>query len=130
MEVAMELEDDLFFADLTKQISLLIMDDDDQDPIATCPCVSRQAFSCAIHPPVQVPAYLYEQSCKRETKGTGVFIPQLTQARRKQHKQGKYTNSYNNPKSQNRSQADHHNRKMVSQVSSDFAFRPRNGNRE
>lgn len=42
MEVAMELEDDLFFADLTKQISLLIMDDDDQDPISTCPCVSRQ----------------------------------------------------------------------------------------
>lgn len=38
----MELEDDLFFADLTKQISLLIMDDDDQDPIATCPCVSLQ----------------------------------------------------------------------------------------
>jgi hypothetical protein len=32
MEMAMELEDDLFFADLSKQISLLIMDDDDEDP--------------------------------------------------------------------------------------------------
>lgn len=38
----MELEDDLFFADLTKQISLLIMDDDDQDPIASCPSVPLQ----------------------------------------------------------------------------------------
>lgn len=38
MEVAMELEEDLFFADLSKQISLLIMDDD-EDPVATCPSV-------------------------------------------------------------------------------------------
>lgn len=45
MEVAVELEDDLFFADLSKQISLLIMDDDDdQDPVARCPSVSFQVF--------------------------------------------------------------------------------------
>ncbi|XP_050373985.1 uncharacterized protein LOC126791562 [Argentina anserina] len=127
MEVAMELEDDLFFADLTKQISLLIMDDDDQDPISTCPSVSLQAFSCEIHPPAQVPAYMYEQSCKRETKGTGVFIPQSTVPRRKQNRQGKYTNAYNNTKPHSRSQADQRNRKMVSQLPSDFAFRARNG---
>nr|AFK41666.1 unknown [Lotus japonicus] len=41
MEVAVELEDDLFFADLSKQLSLLIMDEDD-DPLA----------SCAVHPQV------------------------------------------------------------------------------
>ncbi|KAL6191136.1 hypothetical protein ACLB2K_037528 [Fragaria x ananassa] len=126
MEMAMELEDDLFFADLTKQISLLIMDDDDQDPIASCPSVSLQAFSCAIHQPAQVP--VYEHSCKRETKGTGVFIPQSTVPRRKQNRQGKYTNAYNNTKSQSRSQlADQRNRKMVSQLPSDFVFRARNG---
>jgi len=36
MEVAVELEDDLFFADLSKQISLLIMDED-EDPLASSP---------------------------------------------------------------------------------------------
>lgn len=34
----MELEDDLFFADLSKQISLLIMDEDeDEDPLPSSP---------------------------------------------------------------------------------------------
>lgn len=37
----MEVEDDLFFADLSKQISLLIMDDN-EDPVARCPSVSFQ----------------------------------------------------------------------------------------
>lgn len=38
MDVAVELEDDLFFADLSKQISLLIMDEDEQeDPLACSP---------------------------------------------------------------------------------------------
>lgn len=37
----MEVEDDLFFADLSRQISLLIMDDDEV-PVATCPSVSLQ----------------------------------------------------------------------------------------
>lgn len=36
-------EDDLLFADLSKRISLLIMDDDDdQDPNLHCPPVSFQ----------------------------------------------------------------------------------------
>ncbi|KAB2625350.1 hypothetical protein D8674_017010 [Pyrus ussuriensis x Pyrus communis] len=122
MEVAMEkLEDDLFFADLTKQISLLIMDDE-EDPIATSPSVSLQAFSCAIHPPAH-PAFPYEQSCGRETKGTGVFIPQSIRPRRK-HRQGRFA-SYNS-KSHRSSQADH-NKTTVSQASSNCAFRPKNG---
>lgn len=41
MEVAMELDDDVFFADLSKQISLLIMDDD-EDIATHCPSVSLQ----------------------------------------------------------------------------------------
>ncbi|ONI28652.1 hypothetical protein PRUPE_1G153300 [Prunus persica] len=117
-----KLEDDLFFADLTRQISLLIMDDD-EDPVATCPSVSLQAFSCAIHHPPAQPTSLYEQSRRRETKGTGVFIPQSSQPRRK-HRQGRFA-SYNT-KSHRSSQTDHHKR-TVSQVSSDCAFRPKNG---
>lgn len=45
MEVAMEVEDDSFFADLSKQISLLIMDDDEEDPVTNCPSVSPQVLS-------------------------------------------------------------------------------------
>nr|DAD19451.1 TPA_asm: hypothetical protein HUJ06_020914 [Nelumbo nucifera] len=39
--MAMELEDDVFFADLSQRIALLIMDDD-EDPVARCPSVSPQ----------------------------------------------------------------------------------------
>lgn len=37
MDVAVELEDDLFFEDLSKQISLLIMDEDEENHLAYCP---------------------------------------------------------------------------------------------
>lgn len=43
MEVGMEMEDDMFFADLNRQISLLIMDDD-EDPNALCPSTSLQVL--------------------------------------------------------------------------------------
>ncbi|RAL43592.1 hypothetical protein DM860_017335 [Cuscuta australis] len=45
MEVAVELEDDLFFADISKQISLLIMEDEEEPVFATCPSVSFQVFT-------------------------------------------------------------------------------------
>jgi len=41
MEVAVELEDDLFFADLSKEIALLIMDEE-EDPLDSCPPHSLQ----------------------------------------------------------------------------------------
>lgn len=44
MEVAVELEDDLYFADLSKQISLLIMDED-EDPLTSHPSHSLQVFT-------------------------------------------------------------------------------------
>ncbi|KAF9605498.1 hypothetical protein IFM89_017517 [Coptis chinensis] len=92
MEVAMELDDDLFFADLSKQISLLIMDDD-EDPLIHCPSVAFQAFSRAYHP--TAPSQLMsEQACRRESKGTGVFIPRSSMPRRK-NRQGKSA-SFNN----------------------------------
>ncbi|KAL5541637.1 hypothetical protein UlMin_009347 [Ulmus minor] len=117
MEVAQEIEDDLFFADLSRQISRLIMDDD-EDPLANCPSVSLQAFSRAIHPPVQSP-FISEQTCRRESKGTGVFIPQSTQPRRR-HRQGRFASYYAKPHRQTDS-----NTKMVSQLPSTGSFKPK-----
>lgn len=97
VSVAMEVEDDLLFADLSKQISLLIMDDDDEDPVATCPSVSLQGFSRASYAAAAPSPFYHEQSCRRESKGTGVFIPQSTQPRRK-HRQGRFS-SCNSSKS-------------------------------
>ncbi|GMY27451.1 hypothetical protein FCV25MIE_22693 [Fagus crenata] len=116
----MEVEDDSFFEDLSKQISLLIMDDDEDDPVTNYPSVSLQDFSRAIHPPTQLPPFFYhEQNCRRESKGTGVFIPQSSQPRRK-HRQGRFasynTKSYRQPDN---------NTRMVSQVSSKYSFKPK-----
>ncbi|XP_052208650.1 uncharacterized protein LOC127812287 [Diospyros lotus] len=97
MEVAMELEDDVFYADLKRQISLLIMDDDDEDPAVHCPSVSLQlnfqACSRAIHPAAE-PYFSYQQAGRRESKGTGVFIPQSSHPRRK-NRQGRFSSSSN-----------------------------------
>lgn len=43
MEVAIELDDDLFFANLSKEIALLIMDED-EDPLVSQPQNSLQVF--------------------------------------------------------------------------------------
>ncbi|GAB4843444.1 hypothetical protein Ancab_013406 [Ancistrocladus abbreviatus] len=90
MEVAMELEDDLFFADLNKQISLLIMDDDDHDRLPHCPSDSLQSIPRSVqYPNIQSSIYNQQQICTREiSKGTGVFIPRSSHPRRKS-KQGK-----------------------------------------
>ncbi|KAJ1428761.1 hypothetical protein SESBI_08866 [Sesbania bispinosa] len=117
MEVAVELEDDLFFADLSKEIALLIMDED-EDPLACCPADPLQALPGAIHPPPQF-AFLYEHALRRESKGTGVFIPQATQPRRK-HRRGR-SGSY--AKYQKQSQ----DTRMVSQVPHKNSIKPTNG---
>ncbi|KAJ6725418.1 hypothetical protein OIU79_003736 [Salix purpurea] len=104
--MAMELEDDLFFADLSKQISLLIMDD--EDPVTTFPPVSFQAFSRGSYP--SAPShFIHEQTCRREScKGTGVFIPKSSHPRRK-HRQGRYGQKSNDRQ--------HRNTRVVSQAS-------------
>ncbi|CAL0301179.1 unnamed protein product [Lupinus luteus] len=117
MEVALELEDDIFFANISKEISLLIMDEDEEHPLASCPKDSFQAFSREIHPPPQF-AFIYEQALRRESKGTGVFIPQATQPRREQRK----VRSSSYAKNQKQSQ----DTKMVSQVPNKNSFKPRN----
>ncbi|KAG1331758.1 hypothetical protein COCNU_02G017260 [Cocos nucifera] len=75
--MAMEVEDDAFFADLSKQISLLIMDDDDQEFPVQCPSLPLQGFP-RMPKTIMPPAIRYEVACRRESKGTGVFIPRST----------------------------------------------------
>ncbi|XP_041001025.1 uncharacterized protein LOC121246806 [Juglans microcarpa x Juglans regia] len=119
MEVAMEVEDDLFFADLSKQISLLIMDEEEEDPVANFP-VSLQEFSREIHPPERLPPILCVQTCRRESKGTGVFIPQSSLPRRKKRRQGRFAsyNAISRRKPDTTGMA-------VSQASSNHSFRPK-----
>lgn len=118
----MELEDDLFFADLNKQISLLIMDEDEQEgPLACSPPEPLQAFSGAIiHHPPPLSVIVYEQGVRRTSKGTGVFIPQSIQPRRR-HRRGR-SGSY--AKHQKQSE----DTRMVSQApDNSYSFRSRNG---
>ncbi|KAF5452470.1 hypothetical protein F2P56_027465 [Juglans regia] len=122
MEVTMEVEDDLFFADLSKQISLLIMDEEEEDPVANFP-VSLQEFSRAIYPPERLPPILYVQTCRRESKGTGVFIPQSSLPRRKKHRQGRFA-SYNATISRRKPDT---TGMAVSQASSNHSFGPKKG---
>ncbi|KAK1416982.1 hypothetical protein QVD17_26102 [Tagetes erecta] len=86
-------EDDLFFADLSKRISLLIMDDD-EDTTLHCPPVSFQVLSQSIHPiHNQIPSF-HDQNGRREIKGTGVFIPQSSMnSRRTKQSRSKSSNT-------------------------------------
>ncbi|CAL5395539.1 unnamed protein product [Camellia sinensis] len=93
----MEVEDDVFLADLNKQISLLIMDDD-EDQVTHCPSVSLQAFTRANHaaPSPQSSSLSTQQICRRESKGTGVFIPQSSSHMRRKNKQGRFFRNSSN----------------------------------
>ncbi|KAA0049384.1 hypothetical protein IC582_012723 [Cucumis melo] len=95
MEVALELEDDLFFADLSRQLSLLLMDDN-EDPLPR-PHVSLQALSHGVHYPTR-PLATHEHAAAAVaaayngvSKGTGVFIPRSLQPARKQRR-GRHNN--------------------------------------
>ncbi|KAK4743195.1 hypothetical protein SAY87_001196 [Trapa incisa] len=114
MEVALEMEDDLFFADLSKQISLLIAEEEDvveeEEPVIAPYwdyASSLQGFTGSIYNPAApslVPVY-HQINCPREiiSKGTGVFIPKSSHPRRKTM-QGK-SNSSSRP---HRQGSDHH----------------------
>ncbi|KAK8637275.1 hypothetical protein V6N13_064699 [Hibiscus sabdariffa] len=122
MEVGVELEDDLFFADLSKQISLLIMDDDDgDDSLLRYPLVSLQGFTGANHPTAQS-QYLQEQIFRRESKGTGVFIPKSSQQPRRKHRQGRYSSSLS---SKSNSQIHDGSKTMASQATFSNFFSPK-----
>lgn len=116
----LELDDDVFFADISKQISLLIMDEDDHlNPVSlsssssslsfqVCSSVHTLSLSLSRSPSLtvfleslwkqglfrggyQTAPYMYQQE---QSKGTGVFIPKSSQPRRRPHhhqKQGRYS---------------------------------------
>ncbi|KAK1294683.1 hypothetical protein QJS10_CPA16g01378 [Acorus calamus] len=90
----MDVEEDVFFADLSKWISLLILDDEDEDGLID-PSLSLQALSHTAINPIPPSIIPYEQSCPREIKGTGVFIPRCSVPNRKNrsNKSGPYNNS-------------------------------------
>ncbi|CAH2054884.1 unnamed protein product [Thlaspi arvense] len=90
MEVAMEfeLDDDVFFADISKQINLLITDEDEQIPISLSSSVSFQGLFRENYQTSATPYMMYHEqnyNLIRESKGTGVFIPRCSQPRRRQH---------------------------------------------
>ncbi|RID81068.1 hypothetical protein BRARA_A03675 [Brassica rapa] len=68
MAMDLELDDDVFYADIRKQIDLLITDEDENNPISLSSSVSFQNYNLI-----------------RERKGTGVFIPRCSQPRKKQN---------------------------------------------
>jgi hypothetical protein len=56
MEVEMQLDDDLFFAELSKRITVLITDDDDADFVVAAAAAAAVQFPDAMHlPPVSLP---------------------------------------------------------------------------
>lgn len=117
MELGFEMEDDTFFADITRRISLLITEDDEED---------SRGGGADLYPPIQSSSSLYahglgliqqagwsapavpffydtmatayrpSQSCK----GTGVFIPKSSSL----------------PRRKNRSGRSRHNKKMMKTV--------------
>lgn len=89
-------QDEILFADLNKQISLLIMDDDTDH--LQYPPATYQVYSRVVQPMIRQPTqvFSYEQS-----KGTGVFIPQSSTQRRRKSKQGKLNANYNAATSKN-----------------------------
>ncbi|CAN8269924.1 unnamed protein product [Cochlearia groenlandica] len=91
----LELDDDIFFADITKQINLLITDEDELGLFRE----SYQQTSTTTTPSHNMMMY-NEQNYNliRESKGTGVFIPRCSQPRRRQH----YYNNHQKKKSQDR----------------------------
>ncbi|CAH8361643.1 unnamed protein product [Eruca vesicaria subsp. sativa] len=97
MALDLELDDDVFFADISKQLNLLITDEDEENPISLSSSVFQGLFR-ENHQTLATPYMMYHEqnyNVIRESKGTGVFIPRCSQPRRKQHnhshqkKQGK-----------------------------------------
>ncbi|CAL9777357.1 unnamed protein product [Musa acuminata subsp. burmannicoides] len=78
----MEVEDDVFFADLSKRMALLIMEDEEESP-AQCPTLPVQELPY-MPQILMLPPHTNEVAYRRrESKGTGVFIPLSTAPGRK-----------------------------------------------
>ncbi|XP_022138715.1 uncharacterized protein LOC111009816 [Momordica charantia] len=113
MEIMEVEDDDLLFAELTRRISLLIMDDDEELPIVHTN-LTRTANRVRLG---QSPLMAdYENGFARESKGIGVFIPARSpQPRRKQRHTGGFRTKSENKRATN------------SQPSSTHYFKPKKG---
>ncbi|XP_056161632.1 uncharacterized protein LOC115663484 [Syzygium oleosum] len=123
MEVAtLDVEDDVYFADLSKQISLLIMDEDEHLSVTQQHSAPLQGFSrLEINSSSTPSPSLHEQVCARESKGTGVFIPKCSQPRRRS-RHGRSSSSFNNSA---RSYRQIDSTKRVSQAPQANSFNPK-----
>ncbi|XP_030536127.1 uncharacterized protein LOC115744872 [Rhodamnia argentea] len=123
MEVAtLDVEDDVYFADLSKQISLLIMDEDEHLPVAQWNPAPLQGFTRleinSSSPPSQS---LHTQVCTRESKGTGVFIPKCSQPRRRS-RHGRHSSSFS---SSTRSYRQTDSTRRISEAPQNNSYNPR-----
>ncbi|KAG6485103.1 uncharacterized protein LOC122012575 [Zingiber officinale] len=85
----MEAEEDVFFADLSRQLALLVMDDEEQLPVhMQCPPLPLRELPYM--PQIMMPpsSHGYDQVAYRRemSKGTGVFIPRSTSAPRRKNR--------------------------------------------
>ncbi|KAK4757657.1 hypothetical protein SAY87_018958 [Trapa incisa] len=135
------MEDDLLFADLSKQISLLIMEDDDVvleeeplDPYWHYSSALQGFYRAVNNPAVLQPISAYDQVyCRSEiSKGTGVFIPKSSQPRRK-NSQGRTSSKTSPPSSAswshrkiNDHQKNPHTRSEATQLSRKSFILPKN----
>ncbi|RWW22304.1 hypothetical protein GW17_00013503 [Ensete ventricosum] len=86
----MEVEDDVFFADLSKRMALLIMEDEEESP-AQCPTLPVQELPY-MPQMLMLPPHTNEVSARRrESKGTGVFIPLSSAAPRRKNRSRRST---------------------------------------
>ncbi|KAH9608326.1 hypothetical protein KSS87_012097 [Heliosperma pusillum] len=113
MAIEVAMEDDVFFADLNRRISMLI-DEDDDVHVSKLASFSPQEFPrMVVHPPILPSQYdIYQANRVREmSKGTGVFIPQSSQPRRSRYQQqGAKTNrnkQFTNPRGRSNNVATH-----------------------
>ncbi|GER44722.1 DNA-directed RNA polymerase subunit beta' [Striga asiatica] len=88
-------EDDIFYKDLSKRISLLIMDDDhdnDAEPFVQYPSAILETFTQERQEATFFSYDNQEMEKKSESKGTGVFIPAPSAFRpRRNRRRGKPT---------------------------------------
>ncbi|KAG6520971.1 uncharacterized protein LOC122053702 [Zingiber officinale] len=98
--MALDVEDEAFFADLNKQLAMLIMDDDEEFP-TQCPPLPVQEIAYMPQMIMLMPPYISEVVQRRERKGTGVFIPKSTAPRKKNKSRRPTTSSMENNNSNN-----------------------------
>ncbi|CAN8244096.1 unnamed protein product [Cochlearia groenlandica] len=114
MSMDLELDDDVFFADISKQISLLIMDEDEKLLNPNVPLSNSSSSSLSFHDLVrgsyQAAPYMYHQE---QSKGTGVFIPKASHPiRRYNQKQSRFSSLNAKQQQQQQNRQEYHQQNL------------------